>query len=65
MAGGVSTVIQFDCSYSDIIDGLFLINLKESYDCVKEDDPKMAKALKRVIRFYSNPDQYREWKESL
>jgi hypothetical protein len=54
--------------YDEMMDEIILNSLKESYKMVGEcsgfnRDIKMSKALKRVIKFYSTPTQYKEWKE--
>lgn len=50
------------------VDRLLLKSLKDAYDnllAIDPEDTKTGKALKRVIKFYSTPDQYKEWKDSI
>jgi len=47
-----------------VLEEIVLENLKEAYFTAKEisDDPKWAKALRKVFRYYSDPTQWEEFK---
>lgn len=54
----------------EMMDEIILKSLKGAYDnlvCFPygEEETKMSKALKKVIKLYSTPSQYKEWKDSL
>jgi hypothetical protein len=53
----------------EILDELVVQTLKESYDIsssfTDDDSVNYAKALRRVIKYYSTTDEYNEWKKQI
>ena len=56
--------VQVDIA-EDQLNEIILSSLKEDYqDCVNMGNNKSARAISKVIRYYSSVDAYKEWKKN-
>jgi len=49
---------------SDVLDGLIRAELTVSYKLVEDGDWETKDAIRKVVKYYSSEDQYREFEET-